>query len=237
MSFTLDSYLEGSMNPKNAFNVFKYNYDFHKNNPTYFYPEGITVFCGSQGSGKTLSAVQMIKKIISDYPNCILCTNTNIKNLPKCKDIIKFEGVESLVNIENGIEGVIYFIDEIHLFMNSLESKNISISAIKEISQGRKQRKLIIGTSQVYQRMAKPLREQIKNIICCKKIFNCFQINKYIDGDSTIEVNGELKYDTVKYFFWFHSPFLYDSYDTYQKMKEYIHKNKSNNFKINGEGF
>lgn len=117
--------------------------------------------------------------------------------------------------------GVLYLIDEIHLEFNSLESKNIPIEVMIEVSQQRKQRKHIVGTSQVYMRMAKPLREQIKNVISCKNFFKVFQWNKLIDGESSHEENGKLVFDTQKFVFWFHSPKLYNMYDTYKKMKRY----------------
>lgn len=130
-------------------------------------------------------------------------------------------GIESLTKYENGTFGVIYFIDEIHLEFNSLESKSVPIEVMIEVSQQRKQRKHIIGTSQVYMRMAKPFREQIKNVVICKKILNCIQINRLVNGETSREVNGELKFDTTKILIWFHSPKLYNSYDTYAKMKRY----------------
>ena len=173
------------------------------------------------GSGKTLSAVQYVKKVCELYPKCILCTNTKIDGLPKYTRVIDYEGIESLTKIENGKEGVLYFIDEIHLEFNSLESKNVPIEVMIEVSQQRKQRKHIVGTSQVYMRMAKPFREQIKNVVICKNFFKSIQFNRLIDGDSAIEKNGKLVFDTVKYSVWFHSPELYGSYDTYAKMKRY----------------
>lgn len=120
-----------------------------------------------------------------------------------------------------GTFGVIYFIDEIHLEFNSLESKNVPIEVMIEVSQQRKQRKHIIGTSQVYMRMAKPFREQIKNVVICKKLLGCIQFNRLVNGETSYEVNGELKFDTTKLLFWFHSPKLFNSYDTYAKMKRY----------------
>lgn len=212
-------YLRGSINPKNAFDILKYKYDFYKKHPNYFNPEGLIVFCGSQGSGKTLSAVQYVKKICEDYPKSILVTNTDIKGIKN--KTIGYNGLQCLKEIENGENGVIYFIDEIHLEMNSLESKSIPIEVMVEISQQRKQRKHIIGTSQVFQRMAKPLREQIKNVVICKKILGCIQYNKLVDGTSSYEENGKLHFADVKRLFWFHSPLLYGSYDTYKKMKRY----------------
>lgn len=213
--------LEGSLNPKNAFDSIKYKIDFRKNNPDYFEPEGILIFCGSQGSGKTLSAVQYVKKVCEQFPRAILCTNVDIFTLPEHTRVIEYNGLECLKNIENGQFGVIYFIDEIHLELNSLESKNIDMDTIVELSQQRKQRKHIIGTSQVYMRMAKPLREQVKDIVLCQDYFKLIQHNQLIDGFQSKEENGKLKADIKKTVWWFHSPELYDSYDTYAKMRRY----------------
>lgn len=213
--------LSGSLNPKNIIDLVKYRKRFKRENPDYFYPEGLLVFCGSQGSGKTLSAVQYVKKLCIEYPKAVLVTNTKIEGLPAHTAVVSYDGIKSLTSHTNGLCGVIYFIDEIHLEFNSLESKNVPIEVMIEVSQQRKQRKHIIGTSQVYMRMAKPLREQIKNVVICKNFFKCIQFNKLIDGESAHEENGKLKFDTVKNVFWFHTPKLYNSYDTYAKMKRY----------------
>lgn len=217
----ITSLLDGSFNFFNVFRVANYRHKFKKNHPTYFEPEGLLVFCGPQGSGKTLSAVQYVKKVCELFPKCILVTNTDILNLPKYTKVIPYKGIESLTKIENGQDGVLYFIDEIHLEFNSLESKNVPIEVMIEVAQQRKQRKHIVGTSQVYMRMAKPFREQIKNVVICKNFFHSIQFNRLIDGDSAVEKNGKLVFDTVKYSIWFHSPELYGSYDTYAKMKRY----------------
>lgn len=226
--------LRGSLNPKNLIDLAKYKRNFRKENPEYFYPEGLLVFCGSQGSGKTLSAVQYVKKLCIEYPRAILVTNTKINGLPAHTAVVPYNGIESLTSHENGLCGVIYFIDEIHLEFNSLESKNVPIEVMIEVSQQRKQRKHIVGTSQVYMRMAKPLREQIKNVVICKNFFKCIQFNRLIDGESAYEENGKLKFDTVKNIIWFHSPKLYNSYDTYAKMKRYRKEwkgvSRNNNF-------
>ena len=249
---------------------------FARQHPNYFVPEGLLVFCGSQGSGKTLSAVQYSAKALDKYEHCIFCTNVEIKGYPvncyykrktltlngiekniveyytlvsnllvrrvtsyyqdgeqhsEIKDfdvigfngriVIEYDGLNCLKDIENGEEGVLYLIDEIHLEFNSLESKNIPIEVMVEVSQQRKQRKHIVGTSQVYMRMAKPLREQIKNVVVCRNFFRCLQWNRLIDGETTHEENGKLVFDTQKYIFWIHSPSLYKMYDTYKKMKRY----------------
>lgn len=213
--------LKGSMNVKNIFDSVQFDIQFRKDHPFFFEPSGIMIFCGSQGSGKTLSAVQYIKKLCQLYPDAILVTNVDINGLPEETQVIEYDGLDCLKNIENGYLGVIYFIDEIHLELNSLESKNIDMDTIVELSQQRKQRKHIVGTSQVYMRMAKPLREQVKDIILCKNYFKYIQWNVLIDGFNSFEENGKLHAEVVKKFIWFHTPSLYGSYDTYAKMRRY----------------
>ena len=268
--------LKGSFNIVNLIKVVKDRLTFAKEHPNYFVPDGLMVFCGSQGSGKTLSAVQYSQKCLDKYENCIFCTNVEIKDYPincyykryskKINDIekniveyytllgnqlvrrvssyfidgeqhaniekfevigfsgriiIEYNGIDCIRELENGEEGIIYLIDEIHLEFNSLESKNIPIDVMVEVSQQRKQRKHIVGTSQVYMRMAKPLREQIKEVVICRNFFRFLQYNRLVDGETSHEEDGKLCFDTVKRVFWFHSRELYNSYDTYKKMKRY----------------
>lgn len=216
-----DSFLFGSKNPADIFRTVAYRYRHMKENPTEFGRTGIKIFCGSQGSGKTLSAVQYVKKVCSAYPRCKLVTNTDIDGLPDDTEVIEYDGIDCLKNVNNGIEGVLYFIDEIHLELNSLESKNIDIDTMVELSQQRKQRKHIVGTSQVYMRMAKPLREQVKDIILCKNYFGLVQFNTHINGFESYEENGKLVSQVVGRYLWFHRPELYTCYDTYAKMRRY----------------
>lgn len=134
---------------------------------------------------------------------------------------IEYDGLDCLKYISNGEYGVVFLIDELHLELNSLESKNVDIDIMIEISQQRKQRKKIIGTSQVYLRLAKPLREQIFDIVICENYFGCLQFNKSIDGFKSHEENGKLKAHVNKRSIYFHTFEMYGRYDTYAKMKRY----------------
>lgn len=190
-------------------------------NPDELDVTGINIFTGSQGSGKSLSMIHVFKKLIYDFPKAIVVTNLEF-NFEIPNKIKKYEGFEDF-KIENGIYGVIYLLDEIHLILNSLESKGVPLSIIVELSQQRKQRKLILGTSQVYSRMAKPLREQIRNIIICKNYFSLFQINYLVDAfESQEDNNGKLKFKKMKVSFFFHRKEDYLAYDTYKKMDTYV---------------
>ena len=194
---------------------------FRNRKPGEMLTTGINIFCGPQGSGKSLSMIHYFKKIVKDYPRAIVVTNIDLQfKIPN--PIKKYEGFEDF-KIENGIYGVIYILDEIHLILNSLESKGTPLSVIVELSQQRKQRKLILGTSQVYSRMAKPLREQVKNCIICKNYFGVFQFNYLIDAFSTEEgSDGKLKFKKLKVSFFFHRKADYLAYDTYKKMDSYV---------------
>ena len=172
-------------------------------NPDELSVTGINIFTGPQGSGKSLSMIHYAKEIIKDNPKAIIVTNLKF-NFEVPNKIIEYSGFDDF-KIENGIYGVIYILDEIHLILNSLESKGVPLSVIVELSQQRKQRKLILGTSQVYSRMAKPLREQIQNVIVCKNFFKLLQFNYLINAFETKEVDGELKVKKTKVSFFFHS--------------------------------
>lgn len=214
----IKDFLTGSLNPKNIFQTIHHNIHFARNNPDYFYPAGIWVFCGPQGSGKTLSAVQCLKKICKAYPKAKVCSNLDIRCIDN--EIIPFESYEQLSTLNNGIEGIIFFLDEIHVLWNSLESKDIPISEMACFCQMRKNRRVIIGTSQVYSRMAKPIREQLQYAIDCKNYFGLIQVNKILDPSESVERNGNLDAKLVGTKIWFHSPSLYNSYDTLFKIEK-----------------
>lgn len=137
---------------------------------------------------KIIKALLYKRKFREGHPEYFDPCGTLIFTGAQGYDIREYHGLDDLKNVENGYAGVIFFIDEIHLELNSLESKNIDVDIMTEISQQRKQRKHIVGTSQVYGRMAKPLREQIKDIVVCKCFFGCIQFNRLIDAFETVEI-------------------------------------------------
>lgn len=215
----INKWFKGSLDPENAYRVWKYNKDFRKDHPEYFDPDGILVFCGGQGAGKTISMVQYVQKLCELYPAVKVCSNMELR-LPNDIEVIPWTGVHCFTDISNGYAGVIYVIDEIHLEFNSLESKKMDSGIFEIVSQQRKQRKHIVGTSQVFNRIAKPFREQFKYAVACNCLFKCIQINTLLDAKkSKIDDSGEVIASSIKKYFWFHSPDLYESYDTYAVMK------------------
>ncbi len=138
------------------------------------------------------------------------------------KVTIQYTGLDCLKYVNNGVYGVLFFIDEIHLELNSLQSRNISMEIIVEVSQLRKQLKHIVGSSQALGRIAKPVREQLKDIVSCKCLFGCIQYNHITNVDHLYEdSNGHIDYDILHRNLFFHNPFYYEYYDTYAKMRRY----------------
>lgn len=194
---------------------------FAKEHPEYFDPDGILVFCGPQGSGKTLSAVSYVLKLMEKYPECILVSNVDI-HAPVLagRKVYRYYDWRDLGRYSNGYGGVIFLIDEIQIEFNSLESKQVDPALFTEIAQQRKQRKHIVGTSQVFNRIAKPFREQFKLVCLCKCFFGLIQFNKVVKGeDCAVDDDGRISTERVRRYFWTHSPALYDSYDTYAKIE------------------
>lgn len=207
----------------NVLSIFKtlnWRYKFNLEHPNYFHPDGLIVFVGPQGSGKTLSAVNYVRNLIEKYPKALIVTNLELKFLPKnYKNLREFRNADDFFKYKNGEEGIIYLIDEIQLYFNSLQSKNINLEVINYISQQRKQRVHIVGTSQVFGRMAKPLREQFDTVILCKKYFNCIEKMMIIDRDSIDDDNStstNLNAKVKRSKWGIYSPEMFETYDTYK---------------------
>jgi len=185
-----------------------------------FRVSGTQVYVGRQGSGKTISAVRHLIEIKNRYPKAKVITNLQL-NVPW--EYTQFSTAEELMKlltgVENGKFGVVYLIDEIHTYFNSVESKGIPPYVFTEISQQRKQRKTIIGTSQLFMRIAKPFREQCDNMVSCNTWFGVFTRNRVYDG-MTLEqdYDGSLIGDVKKRGFFWHSRELRSVFDTYQKV-------------------
>lgn len=201
------------------FDYFAYKQRFKVEHPDYFEPDGLHVFCGEQGAGKTLSAVLLTLKLVQKYPNSILVTNTDIAGLPDDYKVYRYTGPQCISEYNNGEKGVIFFIDELQLDFNCLESKGIDPAIITEICQQRKQRKCIIGTSQIYSRLTKALREQIKFVIMCRSIFGFIQYNIVCRGSSVVmgddgHISGAKEFRNI----FVRRPEYFDLYDTYAKV-------------------
>lgn len=215
--------LQGNKDFRNLIRTHKYKQEFLKTHPDYFKPSGFLTFCGDQGEGKTISAVQYIRQLTDEYPKAILVSNVEIKGINNTTYYYESyeELLELLDSVKNGLQGVIFFIDEIQTLFNALLKRGMDIRVLENISQLRKQRKHIIGTAQRFMKVDKVLREQMKTCIFCHCFFGMIQKNDYIDVSKAEEKDGKLLYRVTESYWWFHYPEIYESYDTYKIITNY----------------
>lgn len=188
--------------------------DLFNRNPDEFTGYGLWLYCGFQGTGKTLSVVHDLIKYKKMFPNLKIRTNMDYKYQDgeiTCGD--------DLLNNNNGIYGQIEVIDEIQSWYSSLQSKNFPPHLIEEICQQRKQRKMIIGTAQVYSRVAKPLREVCAYVVCPKTYFGCITVCRVTKPQFWNEEKQEFTKFIRSYFF-VHNDEIRNSYDTYKKIEK-----------------
>lgn len=140
---------------------------------------GIWLFTGSQGSGKTLLMMECLKKMHDEFPNALIVSNISIYGIPT----IPFVGISDFDNYQMGSDGVIFVLDEIHTLYSSLESANMPVSTLTVWSQNRKNRRVILGTSQRFSRVAKGLREQTTYNYECRSGFFGLKAYRILDGD------------------------------------------------------
>ena len=111
-----------SLNPKRVIDWIFYKFKFFKEHPDYFAPDGLIVYTGGQGTGKTLSAVNYVENLLKMYPKALLVTNLKLNNYPFDHERgFQFFNGDDLAKYSNGEYCVIYLIDEIQLYYNSLK--------------------------------------------------------------------------------------------------------------------
>lgn len=155
---------------------------------------GMWLFTGSQGSGKTLLMMHLLKQISEECPNALIVSNISIYGVPS----LPYTGIDDFEKYNNGADGIIFVIDEIHTLFNSLESKNMPLSTMQVWCQNRKNRRLILGTSQRFNRISKGIREQATwNYECRRGIAGLLYSYRVFDG-SEYDDNGDYKDEQPK---------------------------------------
>ena len=189
---------------------------------------GLTLYCGRQGSGKSISMVHYLKRMRERYPACIIVTNFSCNYA----DYI-MEGWDDFFKYRNGDKGVIFAIDEIHSEYSSASWKDFPENLLSEISQQRKQRIKIIASSQVYSRIAKPIREQAFTVVICSTIGNRWTFNREYDAldMEALSNNPSYKIKSLWRTSFVQDEELRGSYDTYEKIRrmrdrEFIPRNE-----------
>ncbi len=188
--------------------------DILSRNPDEFKEYGFHLFVGEQGSGKTVATVEFIQRLKLLYPACKIATNFEFNG-----EDSSIDSWRDIVFNNNGEFGQVDVIDEVQNWFSSNQSKDFPPEMIQEITQQRKQRKIFVGTTQRFERMAKPLREQVNYIYYPMTFGGCITFVKVCKP--TVDSEGQLsKLRVVKRYFFVHSDEIRNSFDTYHKIKK-----------------
>ena len=184
--------------------------DYFAHDPEFFRYQGCIVFTGRQGYGKTIAMAEQALRWRKEYPKAKCITNFALRD-----ESAKLNDWRLLVGYKNGIQGVIACIDEMQNWFSSNQSKNFPPEMLEVITQNRKNRRVIMGTAQSFNRLAKPIREQATEVRKCYTFFGCltFVHRVYPELDS----NGDV--DSWKHRGWYyfvHNVELRESYDTWK---------------------
>lgn len=190
-------------------------YDFINQDPLAFSEFGIHMVCGEQGSGKTMTVCYLLDKWRRKYPKMQIYTNMEYKY--QNGELLHWK---QLINNNNGIYGVANVIDETQTWFSSSESKDIPPSMLSEICQQRKQKKAIIGTAQVFGRMAKPLREQTHFVYLPYTFLGCLTIVFQAKAKDYDPEKDKFR-RKGKFFIFAHTKELRESYDTFKRISKY----------------
>lgn len=165
---------------------------------------GIICFLGEQGQGKTISMTRYLLKLCQTYPRAMVQENYIKSNLKSWRDLLKFK---------NGKYGIITAIDECGLWLNSKNSKDVDVSLLQIVAQNRKDRRVILCTSQQYYQLSKDFRCQVRYFVKCRTFLGFITYNKWFKP--VIDEKGELvKEIPLKVDLFLQSPFLRSQYDT-----------------------
>ena len=184
--------------------------DLFDKDPEFFKYQGLIIFEGRQGSGKTMSMVEFIKRMQEEYPLAKTATNFGLKSQNK-----ELKDWRMLIDYKNDKQGVIVGMDELQNWFSSNDSKNFPPEMLGIVTQNRKNRRIILGTSQNFYLLAKAIRSQATEVRRCSTFFGCLTVVKRVEPILDSEGNVQEWKNRGMYFF-VHSKELREAYDTYK---------------------
>ena len=183
----------------------KFNQD-----PDFFTHQGLIIFEGRQGNGKTVSMVYEAMQLQQEFP-LAKCTS----NLAYTHQDIALNDWRMLINYKNGIKGVIVMMDELQNWFSSNDSKNFPPEMLQVITQNRKNRRVILGTAQNFYLLSKAIRTQTTEVRRCITLLGCITIVKRVEP--ILDAQGDvLEWKNKGMYFFVHDKKLRESYDTYK---------------------
>lgn len=187
---------------------------------------GIRMYTGRQGSGKTVGVVQELNDLHKQYPRARIFTNFAYKYATGRVTCLN-DLLDIAIDAIDYPYGTIISLDEIQNEWSSAKSKDFPQELLSVITMQRKRHIYMVCSSQVFTRVAKPLREQCYEVVECRTFFSrwtrlrCYDADDYnylIDHYSPKE-----RLHTPKKFkrSFIQTDDLRDSYDTFEIVERF----------------
>lgn len=189
---------------------YRFAMDWIHKDPSIFPAQGMIIFTGRQGMGKTIAMSEYILRMQHTYPKIKVTTNYGLKTENRFLDHWK-----RLIDFNNGRAGVIAGLDELQNWFSSNASRNFPPEMLQVITQNRKNRRVIVGTAQNFYLLSKPLRTQTTEVRECITLLKCLTIVRR--REPILDVTGDVrKYKSRGWYFFVHTDEIRNSYDTYK---------------------
>lgn len=191
--------------------------DLARKDSNIFDSQGLIVFEGRQGSGKTISMIHYSNLLKARFPECKVLSNTDCIFADG-----KLNNWQDLLDLDNGIFGVVAQIDECQLWANNRNWKSkdnpFNWDMVQEICFNRKHKRCILATTQNFSMLDKQIRLQTTEIRKCFTFLGC--VTFVFRSSPLMDSEGNLLKKQPKGFYWFvQSDFLRSCYDTNSTVK------------------
>lgn len=177
--------------------------------PEFFKYQGLVIFEGRQGNGKTISMIEYARRMQKEYPKAKCLSNLNYTGQD-----YELDHWRKLIDLKNGIYGIIAIMDETQNWFSSNQSKDFPPEMLQVITQNRKNRRVILGTAQNFYLLAKAIRSQATEVRRCTTLLGCLTIVRRFEPILDSEGNVQ-EFKNRGIYFFVHDKELRDSYDTY----------------------
>lgn len=110
--------------------------------------------------------------------------------------------------------------DELQNWFSSNDSKNFPPEMLSVITQNRKNRRIILGTSQVFNMLAKAIRTQTTEVRRCTTLLGCLTLVRRLEPILDSEGNV-VEWKKKGFYFFAHDKKLRESYDTWKVIERF----------------
>ena len=188
----------------------QYIQDMFDSEPDFFRYQGLVIYTGRQGQGKTVAMVRDAMLMQEEYPLCKCITN-----LSYAHENAALTDWRQLIDYKNGIYGVIVCMDEIQNWFSSKQSKDFPPEMFEVVTQNRKNRRIILATTQNFYQPSKDIRAQCSEVRKCFTIGGVFTIIHRVRP--ILDSSGDVKeWKHIGFYCFSHTKEIRESYDTYK---------------------